>query len=68
MLYGRSLYYYGYRVLSSADADADTDADRVTTAQLILRFFSLPYDSTNYAGPVSPSLTLVALPEAGFTP
>ena len=60
------LYYYGYRVLSSADADADTDADRVTTAQLILRF-SLPHDSTNYAGPVSPLLTLVTLPEAGFT-
>jgi hypothetical protein len=27
---------------------------------------SLPYDSTNYAGPVSPLLTLVVLPEAGF--
>ena len=37
MFYGRFLYYYGYRVLSSADADTDTDADRVTTAQLVLR-------------------------------
>jgi hypothetical protein len=27
----------------------------------------LPYDSTNYAGPVSPLLTLVMLPEASFT-
>jgi hypothetical protein len=28
--------------------------------------FSLPHDSTDYAGPVSPLLTLVVLPEAGF--
>jgi hypothetical protein len=55
------LYYYGYRVLSSVDADAD----RVTTVQLVLRF-SLPHDSTDYAGPVSPLLTLVVFPEAGF--
>jgi hypothetical protein len=34
----------------------------VTTAPL-----SLPYDSTDYAGPVSPLLTLVVLPEAGFS-
>jgi hypothetical protein len=27
----------------------------------------LPYDSTNYVGPVFPLLTLVVLPEAGFT-
>jgi hypothetical protein len=51
---------------SSADADTDADTDRVTTAQLMLRF-SLSHDSTSYAGPVSPLLTLVVLPEAGFT-
>jgi hypothetical protein len=28
---------------------------------------SLPYDSIDYAGPVSPLLTLVVLPEAGFS-
>jgi hypothetical protein len=66
VLYGWYLYYYGYRVLSSADADTDADAGRVTTAQLMLRF-SLPHDSTDYAGPVSPLLTLVVLPEASFS-
>jgi hypothetical protein len=32
----------------------------------VLTALHLSYDSTNYAGPVSPLLTLVVLPEAGF--
>jgi hypothetical protein len=32
----------------------------------VLTVLHLSYDSTNYAGPVSPLLTLVVLPEAGF--
>ena len=39
---------------------------QVTTCAAFMLRLSLPHDSTNYAGLVSPLLTLVALPEAGF--
>ena len=53
---------YGYRVSPFCGCGCGYGLSHNCTVHAVLPL----HDSTNYAGPVSPLLTLVVLPEAGF--